>query len=224
MSDTHQAIYQKTNTTSDLELANNLSDGGGISVTVEDTLRSTSTTNALSANMGNVLAKDVSDKILSGNTNTTGATLTTGTFFINSVGQLCKATADIANNATVTLNTNCEAVSVGDELKELNSNLGKKLIATATANQTYSQQLTYLKSYFNALTTQQKQEAYIMIGNMRAHIRDISVGEFVTCEVWANNYAMQTYNLSVGTYWLLRTGQYTNSSSENNSVTIELWA
>lgn len=49
---------------------------------------------------------------ITGTTNTTGATITVGTFFYLN-GTLVKAKTDIAANATLTLNTNYEAVTEG---------------------------------------------------------------------------------------------------------------
>lgn len=105
--------------------------GGDSSVSVVDNLRSSSATDALSANQGNKIANDMAEYVLSGDTNTTGDTLTTGTYFVDSTGQLCKVTSDIANNGAITLNTNCGAVSVGEELTALNSNLGSPSSASA---------------------------------------------------------------------------------------------
>lgn len=54
----------------------------------------------------------ISNISIFGTTNSTGSTITKGTyFFIN--GALCKAKTDIANNATLTLNTNYEKVNSG---------------------------------------------------------------------------------------------------------------
>jgi len=65
---------------------------------------------------------DLTAIILTGTTNTSGDTITAGTwFYLN--GLLVKAKADIANGATFTENTNYEAKTVGDELSELNSNI-----------------------------------------------------------------------------------------------------
>ena len=67
---------------------------------------------------------DISSIVTSGTTNSTGSTITSGTwFYLN--GDLCKAKVDIANGATFTLNTNYEKKSVGSVLTELNSNMAK---------------------------------------------------------------------------------------------------
>ena len=57
-----------------------------------------------------------------GSTNTTGAKITAGTYFFKN-SALCKAITDIATNATFTLNTNYEVVTVGEELSTLNSKI-----------------------------------------------------------------------------------------------------
>lgn len=64
---------------------------------------------------------DISSLSLSGTTNTSGGTISAGTwFYLN--GELVRAKVDIANNATFTLNTNYEEKTVGSALSELNSN------------------------------------------------------------------------------------------------------
>lgn len=74
---------------------------------------------------------DITSIICTGTTNATGNTIENGSeFYLNSV--LCKATADIADGATFTLNTNYETTTVAGELTELNSNLSD--IAVTTSN------------------------------------------------------------------------------------------
>ena len=71
------------------------------------------------ANKGNLVNyADLTTIHATGSTNTTGAQIDAGTFFYLN-GQFCKATADIAVNATFTLNTNYEEVTVGGDLKKL---------------------------------------------------------------------------------------------------------
>ena len=68
------------------------------------------------ANKGNLVNyADLTSLYLTGSTNTTGSTITVGTFFYLN-GSYCRAIADIANGATFTLNTNFEVDTVGDEL------------------------------------------------------------------------------------------------------------
>lgn len=63
---------------------------------------------------------DLTDIILTGTTNTSGGTITAGTwFYLN--GKLVKAKVDIASNATFTKDTNYEEKAIGEELSKLNS-------------------------------------------------------------------------------------------------------
>lgn len=55
---------------------------------------------------------DLSDIIINGATNNTGATITMGTYFYLN-GVFCRALTDVANGATFTLNTNYKTVTVG---------------------------------------------------------------------------------------------------------------
>ena len=88
---------------------------------------------------------DLSTIHATGSTNTTGSTITAGTFFYLN-GQFCKATADIAVNATFTLNTNYKVDSVGEELKKWT------LVATATGDgvKTWSQVISEISSPYPA--------------------------------------------------------------------------
>jgi hypothetical protein len=66
---------------------------------------------------------DLTAIILTGTTNTSGGTITAGTwFYLNS--KLVKAKVDIASNATFTKDTNYEEKTFGEELTELNSKFG----------------------------------------------------------------------------------------------------
>ena len=65
-----------------------------------------------------------------GSTNATGSTITKGTYFYLN-GTLCQAKADIAVNATFTLNTNYEVVTAGG-LNSLNSALTANIVGSAT--------------------------------------------------------------------------------------------
>lgn len=67
--------------------------------------------------------EELSNLVLTGATNTSGATISAGTCFVLN-GDFVTAKADIASGATFTLNTNYEKKSVGSILTELNSNLG----------------------------------------------------------------------------------------------------
>ena len=59
---------------------------------------------------------DLATLNLTGTKNTTGATITAGTYFYLN-GQYCRVTQDILNNADFTENTNYKHVNIGDELK-----------------------------------------------------------------------------------------------------------
>lgn len=67
---------------------------------------------------------DLTNLDLTGTTNTTGSTISSGTYFYLN-GTLVRAKTAIASGATFTLNTNYEVVTVGDALKEENFNLIK---------------------------------------------------------------------------------------------------
>lgn len=77
---------------------------------------------SLGGGANSVKKLDLTDIILTGTTNTSGGTITAGTwFYLNS--KLVKAKVDIASNATFTLNTNYEKKTIGAELAELNSKI-----------------------------------------------------------------------------------------------------
>ena len=61
---------------------------------------------------------DLANLDLTGTINTTGSTISSGTYFYLN-GTLVRAKTDIASGATFTLNTNYEVVTVGDELSGL---------------------------------------------------------------------------------------------------------
>lgn len=65
--------------------------------------------------------------ITSGTTNNTGAKINSGTYFYYN-GTFVRAKTDIANGATLTLNTNYEVVSVGTVLATLNSDLSEQSV------------------------------------------------------------------------------------------------
>ena len=129
----------------------NTTKGNGITTNAAKTGSGTTVTNTIAASttmdnsIGTLLSNDValntnkaektavankaditSINITSGTTNNTGSTIASGTFFYYK-GSLVKAKTDIANGATLTLNTNYEAVTAGG-LNALNSalaNIGK---------------------------------------------------------------------------------------------------
>jgi hypothetical protein len=80
--------------------------------------------------------RELSNLVLTGTTNTSGATIAAGTCFVLN-GDFVTAKADIASGATFTLNTNYEKKSVGSILTELNSK-------TTLVQGTYNVDLTTL--------------------------------------------------------------------------------
>ena len=78
---------------------------------------------------------DISSIVTTGATNTTGATITKGSYFYLN-GTLVRAKTDIANGASYTSGTNYEAVMVGDQLTVINSNLTQN-VNLLTPNATY---------------------------------------------------------------------------------------
>ena len=71
------------------------------------------------------LQDDLTNIDLTGTTNNTGSTITSGTiFYLN--GTLVKAKTDIANGATFTLNTNYEETEVGSEIKDIKDTFYKE--------------------------------------------------------------------------------------------------
>ena len=68
---------------------------------------------------------DLTNISITGSTNNTGSTITSGSFFYKN-GTLVRAKTDIANNATLTLNTNYEIVTAGG-LNALNNALSNSL-------------------------------------------------------------------------------------------------
>ena len=73
---------------------------------------------------------DLTNISTTGSTNNSGATITSGTYFYKD-GTLARAKTDIANGATLTLNTNYEIVTAGG-LNSLNEALSDKLNFTYT--------------------------------------------------------------------------------------------
>jgi hypothetical protein len=65
--------------------------------------------------------RELSNLVLTGTTNTSGATIASGTCFVLN-GDFVTAKADIASGATFTLNTNYEKKSVGSILTDMQAN------------------------------------------------------------------------------------------------------
>lgn len=95
-------------------------------ITIGGTSQTTVETSLSALNNVKAERKDITDIIATGSTNNTGSTITNGSlFYLN--GELCKAKADIAINATFTLNTNFEVT---------NTNKALNTIEPITANMT----------------------------------------------------------------------------------------
>ena len=77
----------------------------------------------------------VANLITSGSTNTTGSTITAGTYFYLN-GDLCVAKTDIASGASYTQGTNYDLVSIGDQLTALNGALGQQSEASGISGNT----------------------------------------------------------------------------------------
>lgn len=77
--------------------------------------------------------KELSNLVLTGTTNASGATIANGTCFVLN-GDFVTAKTTIASGATFTLNTNYEKKSVGEVLKELNGNQAKDISFEGTGS------------------------------------------------------------------------------------------
>lgn len=109
--------------------------GGTSQTTVEGALGGMNTVKAERA--------DITSISCTGSINATGETITNGSrFYLN--GALCRATADIANGATFTFNTNFKVITVDEELTELNSNISKNKIDNVLDISSYSASNPYV--------------------------------------------------------------------------------
>jgi len=118
---------------------------------------------------------DISSIIATGATNTTGATITAGTYFYLN-GVLVKAKADIANGASYTDGTNYEAVTVGG-LNALKNELNDRLVATGTGANNAAK-LQSLASSFSALNAAEKRNCYLIVVNEKLNIGNVSSAYF----------------------------------------------
>ena len=110
--------------------------------------------------------KDKADKTdlasiqITGSTNNTGSTISSGTYFyLNDT--LVRAKTNISNGATLTLNTNYEVITAG-ALNELNPNKGY-ISVTADGTKTYSQLFDAL--YFLVDNSKISNKSYLTINN-----------------------------------------------------------
>jgi len=86
------------------------------------------------ANKGGLVHNaEMTSLYVTGSTNTTGATITNGTFFYLN-GSFCKATADIAVNAAFTENTNYKKDTVGANVTALNGLINGSVKQYANTN------------------------------------------------------------------------------------------
>lgn len=105
---------------------------------------------------------DLTAIILTGTTNTSGDTITAGTwFYLN--GTPCVAKVDIASGATFTEGTNYEEKTVGSALSELNSKF--TIVAESSAGKTYAAQCAEIYPYYASLTDNQKFNAILRKGS-----------------------------------------------------------
>lgn len=124
--------------TAQLSITDTVASGTSMDNVVETMLNNDKTldTNVSSVNEALTNVKNSVTSIdIAGSTNNTGSTIVSGTFF-NLNGVLARAKINIANGATLTLNTNYELVTVGG-LNELNSdltNVGKRTLLWTNPN------------------------------------------------------------------------------------------
>ena len=125
---------------------------------------------------------DTAGLVLYGSTNTSGSTITAGTYFYLG-GELVKAKTNIAANATFTLNTNYEKVSLGEELTSLNQ-------ALIQYNNNYRKQWTDASAFKAAIS------AAAADGNLKKH--GLSIGDY--CEDNGYRYTVAHLNPFYGGY------------------------
>ena len=93
---------------------------------------------------------DLATLNLTGSTNTTGAQIDEGTYFYLN-GSYCKATTNIANGATFTLNTNFETVSVGGELFKITPRYITQIAVGATRSLTTELPRSYIIATYGSI-------------------------------------------------------------------------
>ena len=93
---------------------------------------------------------DIVELQLTGTTNTSGGTITAGTwFYLND--KLVKAKVDIASNATFTKDTNYEEKTISEELTELNSNYILVYSYTSDGTKTWRQLFNIMANNISGL-------------------------------------------------------------------------
>lgn len=145
-------------------------------------------------------------------------------FILN--GTLYTATAAITAGGTITINGNCTA---SDTVTEQIQSVGVKLIDTASANQTYANQLTYLATAYGNLTTNQKLSAFIKIGSNVFRNASI-VGLFTRERINLSgtpDLLIQSFqiNTATGSQCQIKSGSttFSNISSTTSSDTMALY-
>lgn len=148
---------------------------------------------------------DLTSIIATGSTNTTGSTITSGTYFYLN-GVLVRAIADIASGATFTLNTNYATVSAGS-LNELNGTIFRKSTATLTYN-------TSSTRYFGTYTAP---TGYKILNAMF-----VTGYAGIVCAVNTANYYTGTNDIESISIQSVDTGQYGSLTSVTINVLVML--
>lgn len=146
-------------------------------------------------------------------------------FILN--GTLYTATAAITAGGTITIGGNCTA---SDSVTEQIKSVGVKLIDTASANQTYANQLTYLATAYGNLTTNQKLSAFIKIGS-NVFRNASTVGLFTRERINLSgtpDLLVQSFQINTTTASQCQiksnSTTFTNISTTTSSDTMELYA
>ena len=88
-----------------------------------------------------------------------------GEYFIGKTDRnLYKATTGIAISDVLAVGTNCEVDTIASALWGLYNSYRE--VARASANQTYGQQLAYLKNYYANLSAREKRIAHLAVGEL----------------------------------------------------------
>lgn len=120
--------------------------------------------------------------------------------------------------------SNFTATTLSSKLTSLNQALSIKTLATATANQTWGQQLAILYSKYATLTNSEKAKCFIVRGDddMIFYPQYISLGLFSALWASGNSWAIYTLNLSGSKYEVCNAGSMGNQTSTNDSAALYL--
>lgn len=131
---------------------------------------------------------------------------------------------DGVNLGTITaLLPELETISeLNNDLSDVKSELVDRVIATATANQTIAAQLTYLKSFFDALDVSDKKRSYLLMGNTMFNVFDIAVGQYTAVHVLSAYTILDEIDITHSTYYESSNGTVTNASTNTNTNTLAL--